>query len=324
MAGAGFVELQKVDALIQEVNTDLSNRPIDPSTVASQIAWKRGGSGKIGVESIFTVPFFGNRAKKRSIYEEVPGTLPELAKFSVVHDEWAPDAEIIPRYTQLTDIYGLVKDNLPTILRQAAIEPDTQLAQLLGNGQSVVTKYDLKAFFHATDHEANPMRPGLKLFGNYATATALNRANIITALDELDAMPGPDGNLLAMPGKTYIVVSNERQLQAALTEVNMTYVPNSAGTATQENSLKGRVDGVIKLVQLRDYDSNKGWYVIKVADEKHRPFVVSMIQEPLVYLEGVSVDDHSQVLRAIARQGWRAVWGLGYLWPHLCIKRVEP
>ena len=81
---------------------------------------------------------------------------------------------------------------------------------------------------------------------------------------------------------------------------------------------------MIKLVQLRDYDSNKGWYVMKIADEKHRPFVVSMIQEPLVYLEGVSVNEHSMVLRHIAKQGWRGVWGLGFLWPHLCIKCVEP
>lgn len=315
--------LNQIEALFQEVNTELAQRPVDPSTVASMIAWQRGGSGKIGVESVFTLPFFGNRAKKRSPYEELPGTVPEIATFSVTHEEWAPDAELIARYTQLTDLHGIITDNMPTILSQAQIEYEVQLAGLLAGGATGTTRYDNLPFF-STAHEVNPSRPGAFVpFSNYNAAATLNRANIIAAFDALDAMPGPDGNPLSMPGRLTIVCSTEDQVQRARLELTSQFVPSAAGTATQSNTLLGRAD-VVKLVPLRSYNSGKGWYVVKVADAKHRPFVNSIIQAPQVYLTGVSVDDYSQVLKAVTRQGWRAVHGMGYLWPHLCIGNIEP
>ena len=116
-----------------------------PTTVAGQVCWVRNGSegvASIGKTSVFPVPFFGNRAKPRSIYEEIPGTLPEFAKFSVSHQEWAPDAELIPRYTQLVDLYGIVKDNSSTIIAQSQVEMESQLADLIGLGASTAVAYE--------------------------------------------------------------------------------------------------------------------------------------------------------------------------------------
>ena len=165
------------------------------TTIAGQICWVRNGKegpASIGKTSVFPIPFFGNRAKPRSIFEEIPGTLPEFAKFSVEHQEWAPNAELIPRYTQLVDLYGIVKDNSSTIIAQSQIEMETQLADLLGLGASTPVAYEsyTKNFF-ATDHEANPNRPGLATFSNYKTGFDLDYTNLSTALDLLDAVPGP-------------------------------------------------------------------------------------------------------------------------------------
>ena len=322
MASTGIIGLGDVDQLVTEINTELAERPLLPTTVASQICWLRsGGLGTIGKKVVFPLPFFGNRAKVRSIYEEVPGTLPEVAKFSVQHEEWAPDAELIPRYTEVVDLYGIVKSNASAILAQSQIELEVQLAELLGNGASTATEYDLKNFF-ATDHEANPNRPGLATFSNYKTGFDLNFANLSTAIDLLDAVPGPDGNPLSMPGKNYILVSTGLQESNARTLMNGDFIPSAAGTATQSNPLKGRAE-VLKLTSMRKFNSGKFWAVVRVADGKHRPFTLSMGQAPLMYLDGIDINSHSQALRSVARQGWRSVHGFGYLWPQLAIGCVE-
>lgn len=314
--------LGDVDLLVTEVNTDLKNRPISPSTIASQVCWVRmGGNEKIGKKTIFTVPFFGNKAKIRSIYEEIPGTLPEVAKFESEVQEWAPDAQIIPRYTSVTDIYGIVEGNSVDIIAQSQVEVERQLAELIGNGASTVTVYDNKNAY-ATDHECNPNRPGLKTFSNYKTSFDLNYANVSTALDLLDAMPGPDGNLLSMPGRNVIIVSTGAQESAARLLMHGDMVPNSAGTATQSNPLKGRAD-VLKLTQLRDYGSAKYWCVARIAGDKHRPWFLNMPVVPQMYLSGVSVDEHSQVTRGISKQGWKSVHGYSYGWPQLSVLCVE-
>lgn len=323
---SGIIGLGDVDQLLTEINNELSVRPLMPTTVAGQVCWVRNGSegvASIGKTSVFPVPFFGNRAKPRSIYEEIPGTLPEFAKFSVSHQEWAPDAELIPRYTQLVDLYGIVKDNSSTIIAQSQVEMESQLADLIGLGASTAVAYEnyAKNFF-ATDHEANPNRPGLATFSNYKTGFDLNYTNLSTALDLLDAAPGPDGNPLSMPGKKLVIVSTGRQESEARKLLNGDFIGNIAGTATESNPLKGRAD-VLKLTRMRQYNGGKFWCVVLVADAKHRPFMLSQVLPPQLYIDGVDINSHSQALRSVARQGWKSVHGFGYLWPQLAVGCVE-
>jgi hypothetical protein len=322
----GIIGLGDVDQLLTEINTELTVRPLMATTIAGQICWVRNGKegpASIGKTSVFPIPFFGNRAKPRSIFEEIPGTLPEFAKFSVEHQEWAPNAELIPRYTQLVDLYGIVKDNSSTIIAQSQIEMETQLADLLGLGASTPVAYEsyTKNFF-ATDHEANPNRPGLATFSNYKTGFDLDYTNLSTALDLLDAVPGPDGNPLSMPGKKLVIVSNGAQESRARTLLNGDFIPSEAGTATQSNPLKGRAD-VLKLTQMRKYNSGKFWAVVLVADAKHRPFMLSQVLPPQLYITDVDVNSTTQALRGVARQGWKSVHGFGYLWPQLAVGCVE-
>ena len=323
MLNNALTGLGDVDTIVTEVNTELKNRPIAQDNIANQLCWVRmgGSSGKIGQTTTFPVQFFGNKSKVRSVYEEIGGTTPEVAKFSVEVQLHAPDGYLLPQMTLATDIYGIVEGNVTDLRASAQAELERQLAELIGTGASTVTVYDNKNFF-ATDHEANPTKPGLKTFSNYKTSFDLNYANVSTALDLLDAMPGPDGNLLSMPGRNVIFVSTGAQESAARLLMNGDMIPNAAGTASQSNPLKGRAD-VVKIVQLRDYGSAKYWGVARVAGDRHRPFTLSMPVPPQMYVSGLAIDESLQVTRSVGKQGWKSVHGFGYGWPHLAVLCVE-
>lgn len=322
MRNNGLTGINDVDLLLTQVNADLIQRPIAPGASYNQLAWCRKG-GTIGQRSVFPVPFFGNKSKKRSIFEEIPGTKAEVAQFSVQSDMWGPDAEIIPALTRACDIYGLVENNLPTILAQAGIELDRQMAELIGLGVSTIVDYDGKNYF-ATDHLCNPNRPSLKTFSNYKTNRACNAAGITATLEDLAIMPGPDGNLLSMPGKLVIFTSTEAQYITAADLMNGTLIANAAGTATQSNvGLRGRAD-VINLPALREYGSAKYWGIAKIVTDKHRPFVMDQPIPLQAYIEGLGINEHTQATYSIAKQGVQDAHGFGYLWPQLCVLCVEP
>lgn len=329
MANEGILVSGDPSVLLTEINTELAQRPISPSTVASQLCWMRGGSIKtIGQKVIYSLPFPGNRWEIQSIYEEIGGTLPELVKFSQILQMWGPKPTLIPKLTEVTDLYGILEENSQPLIADAQIELERQLAELIGTGTSIVTDYDGLSFFNAA-HECNPNRPGLKQFSNYRTSFACNATNIATALDDLDAVPGPTGGLFSMPGQNYIFVSNGAQEKTALEamngELNAVKVASgdTAGVGVSNAGLIGRAK-VVKLTQLRNYGSNKLWGVARIANAKHRPFVLSMAMPPTMYIEGLSIDEHSQTTRNVSKQGIKSVHGLGYLWPQLAELCVEP
>lgn len=321
MRNVGIVGGGDVNLLVTEINTDLIKRPIKPSNVISQLAWMRPG-GMVGQRSIFPVKMFGNRSQKRGVYEEIKGTLPETANFSVECDLWAPEAELIPALTRACDLYGVVKDGLTEILAQAEIELERQFAETISNGLTEIVDYDGKTYF-ATDHECNPNRPGLKAFSNYKAGRALDHDGIVDTFDDHDQMPGPDGNLLSMPGDYIVFVSTKNQEKRAKDLLSARLVTNKAGTATQENTMQGEAS-VLRVPPLRAYSSGKLWGICKIASAQHRPFV---FQQPIplqAYVEGVAINEHIQATFSVGKQGVKDAHGMGYLWPQLCILCVEP
>jgi hypothetical protein len=308
--------------LLTEINTTLSRRPISPSTVLSQVAWVRSAAGSpIGQTVVYPVPFIGNKWKVQSLYEEVGGTLPEQVKFQHTIQMWGPDPVLIPKLTQLTDIYGILEDSAQPLIADAQIELERQLAELIGTGNTGTTVYDGKAFF-ATNKEANPNRPGLATFSNYRTSFDCNAANIATVLDDLDARPGPTGGLFGAAGQDYIIVSTGAQEKVAREALNgqisavKVASGDTAGVGVSNAGLYGRAK-VLKLTQLRNYGSGKLWCAVRVVNEMHRPFACAMAMAPTVYLEGINLSDHSQVTRNVGKTGIKSAHGLGYLWPQL-------
>lgn len=314
--------------LLTEINTELADRPINPATVAAQLCWMRGGSIKtIGQKVVYVLPFPGGKWEVQSTYEEVGGVLPEFVKFSQTLQVWGPKPILIPKLTEVCDLYGIIEENSQPLIADAQIEFDRQLSELIGTGQTVVTEYDGKPYF-AANHEANPNRPGLAQFSNLRTGFNCNSTNIAIALDDLDAVPGPTGGLFAMPGENIVFVSTGAQEKVALEALNgqitATKVApgDTAGVSVSNAGLLGRAR-VVKLTQLRNYGSGKLWGVARVATAKHRPFVLSMAMPPQMYHEGLSIDEHLQTTRNVSKHGIKSIHGLGYLWPQLCELCVE-
>lgn len=329
-----ITEFNRIAALRQEINTDLMQMPVSLSTVSRQIAWVR--SNMAGGETKFPVKFWSQVAKKRSPYEEVQHVPPEFVNFSCGLDEWAPDGEVIPRGTQIADLYNLLAGSLPQIVAAAQNEYEAHLAELLGYGDQTgkgplgvgggATEYDALAHFH-TAKLLNPNKPGVGTFRNLYTNTRLDRAGLIKAFQLLDGVKGPNGRPLRMPGQLLVVVSTEDQYDRAAAELfskmQARPIGANAGAAIDNTpNVQGRA-GLVKLTDLQDMDSGKGWYVVKVVSGMHRPFVLNLKEAPQTYIEGLSQNEHSRVTRNLIRYGWRGFWGMGYLWPQLSMKFIE-
>jgi len=329
-----IIEFNRIAALRQEINTDLMQMPVSLSTVSSEVCWVR--TNMAGGETLFPVKFWGQVAKKRNPFEEVQHVPPEFVNFSAGLDEWAPDGEVIPRGTQLTDLYGLLENSLPQIVAQAQNEYEAHLAELLGFGDQTtkgplgvgggVTQYDgLKHF--ATNKFLNPNRPAVGRFSNLRRNVRLDRAGLIAGFQQLDSVKGPNGRPLRMPGQLLVVVSTEDQYDRAAAELftkqQARPIGANAGAAIDNTpNVQGRA-GLVKLTDLQDMDDGKGWYVMKIATAQHRPFVLNMKERPQVYIEGMNPNEHSRVTRNLIKYGWRGFWGMGYLWPQLSVKFVE-
>jgi len=325
----------KLDLLKQEVNKQLMVRPVARGTVAQQACWVR--TNFAGGETIFPVGFWSQTAKKRSPYEEVEHVPPELVNFSCPVWEWAPDGEVIPRGTQVADLYGLFEDRLPQIVVQAQNEYEWHLAELLGFGHLSTlgplgigggnTAYDGTPHF-GVNKPANPNRPLIGNFTNFNNALRLERQGLIKAFQMLEGVPGPDGRPLRMPGELLVIVSNEDQYDRAaaelFTKIRAVPIGAAAGAGVDNTpNVQGRA-GLVKLPDLNSFDNGKGWYVIKLVSAEHRPFVINLKEAPSTYIEGLSPNEHSRVTRNLIRYGWRGFWGMGYLWPQLSFKALEP
>lgn len=329
---SGYLSFQDISALRTEIDTSLNQRPVSPSTVVNTLAWmRRQGSAIAGMEVKFPLATWGNRAEKRNPYENIPFTKPESVVFSVTHDEWTPPGEAIARGTQLTDLYGLFNENLPMIVANAQLEYDALLADALADGNTTTTPYDDKPFFTYSggsgSHQANPNRPGLATFDNYNPSAALNRTNIVAGLQALATVPGFNGLPMSMPGRIVIVVSSKDQELRARTEMNAALVASAAGTATQGNEMpivSGPAD-VLFLPNLAAKDSGKAWYMFKIVSEKHRPICLSIVEPWQTFVEGMGDPNaHSRTTRNVIQYGVRGFHGLGYLYPQLAYKFVEP
>ena len=329
---SGYLSFQDISALRTEIDTSLNQRPVSPSTVVNALAWmRRQGSAIAGMEVKFPLATWGNRAEKRNPFENIPFTKPESVVFSVTHDEWTPPGEAIARGTQITDLYGLFNENLPMIVANAQLEYDALLADALADGHTTTTPYDNLPFFSDSggsgSHQANPNRNGLATFDNYNGSAALNRTNIVAGLQALATVPGFNGLPMSMPGRIVIVVSSKDQELRARTEMNAALVASAAGTATQGNEMpivSGPAD-VLFLPNLATKDSGKGWYMFKIVSEKHRPFCLSIVEPWQTFVEGMGDPNaHSRTTRNVIQYGVRGFHGLGYLYPQLAYKFVEP
>lgn len=349
------IAFNKITAYFQQVNTSLAQRPLQATKVTEEIAYVLGGlnakmgrevkfSEGVGREIVFPLPMFGNMDKRRSGYEEIGFTKPEVCNFKLVLSEFAPDGEAISRGTQIADLYGIFKQQIPTIVDMGQATIETHTADLLGFGESATastvfgigggnTDYDGAPHF-AVGKRTNPNRvlATNNTFDNYDGALKLDRNGLVTVLDKLEAFPAPDGQIVTLPGRNVIVVSNEDQLERAQvllrgtdrvggTVISVGGAPVGVG-GTESNQLKGRAE-VFKLPALRNFNGGKGWYAFRVCGN-HTGILVGIAEPPHAYVEGLSENEGCRVTKNVVRYGRRGFWGHGYGWPQLSFKAIEP
>lgn len=330
----GYEALNDLDLLKQQLNLQLTSLPLSPKQVTAKIAWTtafdgvlpdKTGDNKIGTELNFSMAWPGEDVSVLRLGEDPGAEQMERVRFSLKHEHKGPKKKVIPEQTQLQDVFDIFKAAAPGMVKNAYRWIERGTAQLLGNGQNVKTLYDNVTFFHATDHLANPNRRRGKKFGNLLTSNAADRAGYEAAAQLLDEMPGPDGRIGDWDGRMVAICSTRKQFRRLRSVANGTIVPSEAGTASETNiySLDGEFD-VIYWPELKQYDSGRGWYLLKICGPIFRPFVVSIPRAPFMYMEGVSVNEYSYVLNANAYYGWKMVTGHGHLFPQLAVKSIEP
>ena len=317
-----IISYQDISALRDRINTELSQRPIGETMLCADFCWFRPGQG--GRER-FELDALGCDADYYNELEQVNTTPPEAVEFQVEHKEFGMKPfRNIPKYTTMTDVYGILDRNLPEIAAHSMQYYDPTVAKALGLGQSTLCAFDNLSYFN-TLHLVNPNRPWLGTFPNLFAGTALNRAGLIRGFNALTQMKNFAGQKLNMPGRLAVLVGNEDQYNRAATELNSEIVAAAIGAAaaSQSNSLKGRAD-IILVPQLDDFDGGKAWYIAKMASGQHRGITFSEVMKPTIMIEGLSPTDHLHVILHTVLYGWRSCWGVGYLWPQLMVKLIEP
>ena len=97
-----------------------AERPVVPGTLLSLIAWLRQGAEVQGQETKFPFPWFSDKGEELNPAEELAGVAPEIVHLIARIREYGQKPRIVPRGTQLADIYGLLERFAPMMLAAAA------------------------------------------------------------------------------------------------------------------------------------------------------------------------------------------------------------
>ena len=332
---SGIITLNSITELVTQINTDLLLAPIQSESVINDFVWRRSG-GNVGETVKFPMRLWANRRKKRNLYEEIPGTKPLITYVQVTHDEWAPDMETIPRWTNLTDLYGILKDDvLPAMLARIEDEYAADVAELIYRGASETTPFDGKVFWLSSKtHLAAPGRPESPKYKNWLKVNRLDASGMKKAIELLETQPGPDGNYKRMPGQIYCLCSTYDQYDRAMLLYNGEFLPTPVGAnaaATQPNiaTLKGKAVPIY-FPHLQAYftgasgETGDAWVLVKKF-AKWAPFILSFANqgEPQIFMEGLSLNDHSMVMRKLKHIGYVGGWGTGFGDPSLGVLNTE-
>lgn len=315
---------EKLRELYVDISLGLQNMPIVQGTVLNQIAWVRTGAEVQGGQTKYPFTWFSDKGEKLNPYEELQAVPPEVVYLQSNMDSWGQKARIIPYEAELADRLGILTSFLPGMLENAADLQEQHLADLLGDGENKDDVYDGLKWL-ATAKRLNPNKAALGDFQNLYAGLNLDKAGLVQIIDSLDAARGPDGLVKTRPGQIFIICSNEDQYIRASDLLMGESLATAVGAAAASQSNKGLIGRAIpvKMSKLRDYNSNKGWYGVKIVSAQHRPVIASVRQPPMPILEGLDPNDFVRSLRNVKKYSWRGQWSVDPGFPHLIRKAIE-
>lgn len=133
-----------------------------------------------------------------------------------------------------------------------------KIAALLEAGTSGTTEWDGVAFFHATDHEANPAEPGLATFGNYQ-ASAKDPTDITDIEEEVALMmevPDENGDKMGVY-PTHMLLPTEK-FEAVKNTLGKDLIVFASGDGAENNPYKG----TIQPVHVPELTDANDWYLV--------------------------------------------------------------
>lgn len=143
--------------------------------------------------------------------------------------------------------------------------PDEMIAAIIASNPLGL---DGVALFSAS-HPRNPAAPDGNVFSNLFTSKQLNKDNVMAVRAAMRSRKGPDGLVLRTNPRLLLVPPS---LEATALEITRaSFVATTAGTASQENVIKGMFEYII--IDQLEAQSASTWYLADVSTED-KPFLM--------------------------------------------------
>lgn len=169
------------------------------------------------------------------------------------------------------DMTGTLMATTRETARKFAFHPDEMIAAIIAANPTCM---DGKNLFHAS-HERNPAAPDGNTFSNIFASKPLSKENAMAVRAKMRSRKGPDGLVLRTNPRLLLVSPTLEATAIMICKAG--FVPNAAGTATEENAFRGQFDYLV-IDQLEDIAATT-WYLADVSSED-RPFIIQE-REPL-------------------------------------------
>ena len=259
---------------------------------------------------------------------------PEIFKVVVEHKQIVPRKSMQVYDFQIkSDIYNLIdlQSDANRVLMGAREIWDNEIATTL-NANPLA--FDALSLFN-TAHPANPLDIALGTYSNDLAATDLDEAGLANALSALETAPYFDGQLdSSRVRKILILVPTMQLFYKAIKLVGLPVgsliptagtVPNTSVAAT--SPFMGTTDMQFEVVFLPQLATNattrKQWYVMNVTDNS-RGLVVSVVQPPVLDIEGPGTSSSIYMTKLAWRFSWHAFGGVGAGLPREIVRATTP
>ena len=265
--------------------------------------------------------------------EEWPyGTSRKAEPFSQIEVSVDMKRWAIPSKREFWDIFnndkfGVVKDQLPQMMDRAILLWDMVLAEVLAANASN-TAYDSLPFFTpaATQHQANPFKPGVATFYNDIPVTGFDVPEMRRVLGILENAPGPDGLPLDTDEVDIIVLAPTSDVKFQLNQAFRAAIAaqavgtNAAASVSNEFAGAGRVELYKQLLRTKTaptsggvtLDRAKVCYMLAVPKGEGRPIALVPNRHPTAYYHGLNGSDYLRATQGAMEYGWDA-FGNGVL-----------
>lgn len=258
---------------------------------------------------------------------------PEIFKVTVEHKQIVPKKSMqIYDFQVKSDLYNLIdmQNDANLVIKGARDIWDNELATVINANP---LSFDSVSLFN-TAHPANPLDIALGTYSNDLPNTDLDESGLAAAMGALETAPYFDGQLDAeRVRKVVILVPTYNLYMKALKLVGLpvgSLVPTpgtAANTSVAATSPFASTDMQFEVVFLPQLATNattrKQWYVLNVTGNA-RGIVTSIVQPPVLDIEGPGTSSHIYMLKLAWRFSWHAIGGVAAGLPREIVRATTP